>query len=79
MWPQKMVNIKTYKKESLQDQRVITVINDITNTLGTDGKVLVRASGTEPLIRVTLSCELESDLDTYMEQIVSKIKEVMED
>lgn len=79
MWPQQMVNIKTHKKEVLQDERVLTVINEVKDVLKNDGKVLVRASGTEPLLRVTLSCETQEDLDIYMGKIVSTIKKVMEE
>lgn len=79
MWPQKMENIRTFNKEILNDERVVDVINEVKNTLGLNGKVLVRASGTEPLIRVTISCETESDLKKYMELIVSTINNVKEE
>jgi phosphoglucosamine mutase len=79
MWPQQMVNIRTYKKEALEDERVLKVIQEVKNILKDDGKVLVRASGTEPLLRVTLSCELQEDLDKYMDMIVSTIKKAVEE
>jgi phosphoglucosamine mutase len=79
MWPQQMVNIRTYKKEALEDERVLKVIQEVKNILKDDGKVLVRASGTEPLLRVTLSCELQEDLDKYMDMIVSTIKKAAEE
>ncbi len=79
MWPQKMENIKTTNKTIINDERVLKVINEVKDVLGEDGKVLVRASGTEPLVRVTISCELESDLDKYMALIVNTINEIKED
>ena len=79
MWPQKMENIRTFNKEILDDERVVDVIKEVKNILGLNGKVLVRASGTEPLIRVTISCETESDLKKYMELIVSIINNVKEE
>ena len=79
MWPQKMVNIRTYNKDIINDSRVLKVIEEIKNILKLDGKVLVRASGTEPLVRVTISCEIESDLDNYMELIVSTINSIKEE
>jgi len=79
MWPQKMVNIKTDNKAVINDERVKKVVKEIKDILGKNGKVLVRASGTEPLVRVTISCELESDLDKYMELIVSTIKKIEEE
>ncbi len=79
MWPQKLVNIKTTNKEILNDKRVIKVIQNVKNILGNNGKVLVRPSGTEPLVRVTVSCETESELDKYMELIISIINTVKEE
>jgi len=79
MWPQTMENIKAFNKDVLKDERVVTVIKEVKDILGTNGKVLVRASGTEPLIRVTISCELKSDVDKYLNLIVGVIKEVKEE
>ncbi len=76
MYPQQMVNIRTYNKDILQDQRVLDVIQETKDVFLDDGKVLVRASGTEPLIRVTLSCEKQEDLDFYMNKIVSVIETI---
>ncbi len=79
MWPQTMENIRTFNKEVLNDKRVVDVIEEVKAKLGSNGKVLVRASGTEPLIRVTISCELKSDVDKYVNLIVGVIKEVKEE
>ena len=79
MWPQQLVNIRTFNKEILQDPRVVNVINSVTEALGSDGKVLVRASGTEPLVRVTLSCETEAELNEKMTLIVDMINLVKEE
>lgn len=79
MWPQKMVNVRTFNKEILNDERVVKVVREVKDIFGINGKVLVRASGTEPLVRVTLSCELESELDKYMDLIVSTINQVKEE
>lgn len=79
MWPQTMVNIKSFNKDVLKDKRVVDVMKEVKDILGTNGKVLVRASGTEPLIRVTISCELKSDVDKYIALISGVIKEVKEE
>lgn len=79
MWPQTLENIRTFNKDILNDPRVVDVINEVKGILGSNGKVLVRASGTEPLIRVTISCELKSDVDKYVNLIVGIIKEVKEE
>ncbi len=79
MWPQELVNIRTYNKEILNDSRVVKAIDEVKEALIDNGKVLVRASGTEPLLRVTLSCEKQEDLDKYMDKIVSMINLVKEE
>jgi len=79
MWPQKMVNVRTFNADILNDERVIKVIDEVKEIVGNNGKVLVRASGTEPLVRVTISCESELELDKYMDKIVSIIKLVKEE
>ncbi|QMS85715.1 phosphoglucosamine mutase [Candidatus Xianfuyuplasma coldseepsis] len=79
MWPQQLVNIRTYNKDILDDHRIQQVVQDVTEELGSDGKVLVRASGTEPLVRVTISCETTEQVDIYMKQIVDVITMVKEE
>ena len=79
MWPQTMENIRSFNKEVLNDKRVIDVIEEVKAVLGANGKVLVRASGTEPLIRVTISCELKSDVDKFVKLIVGVINKVKEE
>ena len=79
MWPQVLYNIRTFNKEVIEDKRVLDVVNRIKEELKDNGKVLVRASGTEPLVRVTLSCETQEQLDIYMDEIVSMINIVKEE
>ena len=79
MWPQKLVNIKTTNKKILNDERVIKVVREVKTILGKNGKVLVRPSGTEPLVRVTVSCETESEVDKYLGRIISTINNVKEE
>ena len=39
------------------------------------GRILVRASGTEPLIRVMVEAETEEIVDKYVNELVNKVKE----
>ena len=79
MWPQELVNIRTFNKEILNDKRVVKVVEEVQKVLKDNGKVLVRASGTEPLVRVTLSCETQEELNKHMDKIVSMINFVKEE
>lgn len=76
LYPQKMVNIKNVNKEVLKNEEINKLLTKVKEQLGQDSLLLVRASGTEPLIRVTISCKNEKQLDRFMADIVSKIKEL---
>jgi phosphoglucosamine mutase len=41
--------------------------------------MFVRASGTEPLLRVTVSCEKQEDLDRYRDQVVGLLNQIKEE
>ena len=72
------INIKTYNKEVIETDSVLNAVEEVKNILKDNGKILVRASGTEPLVRVTISCEKQEDLDMYMTKIVNTINLAME-
>jgi phosphoglucosamine mutase len=78
MYPQKMVNIKNVNKTVLDHDLVKKAIKEADKVLGQNRLLLVRASGTEPLIRVTISHEDETLLDSVMDKLVSTIKELGE-
>ena len=54
--PQRMINVPVpYQAEAvLAAQSVIDIRDEIEKTLGDSGRVVLRASGTEPLVRVTI-------------------------
>lgn len=79
MWPQVLTNIRTFSDDILEDDRVNNVIEDVKKTVGTNGKVLIRKSGTEPLIRVTISAKTNKLVEEYTNQIVSVINQVKDE
>ena len=42
--------------------------------MGSDGRILVRESGTEPLIRVMVEAETEELCETYVDQVIDVIR-----
>lgn len=76
MYPQRMVNIKNVNKTVLSYPEIKDLLDDVKQKLGTDSLLLVRPSGTEPVIRVTISCKDSNLLDESMELIVNKIKDL---
>lgn len=63
--PQYMVNVRVASRDqALRDDRVRQAVRDTEDQLGDAGRVLLRASGTEPLIRVMLEGEDEGRIRT---------------
>lgn len=77
-YPQGLRNIKVVdKKAVLNNQKVLSVINKIKNEMFGDGRVLVRPSGTEPLLRVMVEAPTKKSVDSYLNRIEEVIaKEV---
>jgi len=74
--PQILENVRFKKGAPLEDARVKSCIEDANARLGGSGRILVRKSGTEPLIRVMAEGEDEKLVRAVVRQIVSAIEEV---
>lgn len=73
--PQVLVNVKFEKGTApLEKQHVKQVIADVEAKLSTSGRVLIRKSGTEPLIRVMVEGEDATVVRQYAEQIAAAVK-----
>ncbi len=72
-YPQKLVNIKVSDKNGAMDVPAIkTIIEEVEQEMSGDGRVLVRPSGTEPLLRVMAEAPTKEKVDYYVDKI-SKI------
>jgi len=69
-----MINIKNVDKAVLKRDSVIALLEDVKKVLKDDYLLLVRPSGTEPLIRVTMSYQDDVVLDREINRIVDLIK-----
>jgi phosphoglucosamine mutase len=74
--PQILENVRFKKGSPLDDARVKSSIADANARLGATGRILVRKSGTEPLIRVMAEGEDEKLVRAVVRQIASAIEEV---
>lgn len=74
LYPYMLVNIKDVDKSVLTKASMIEFLNDIKAELGEHALLLVRPSGTESLIRVTISHKDEKLVKTLTDKIVQKIK-----
>src|SRR6201994_2357106 len=74
--PQVLENVRFKKGSPLDDEKVKSSIEAANAKLGASGRVLVRKSGTEPLIRVMAEGEDEKVVRAVVRQIASAIEEV---
>ena len=76
IFPQKLVNIRvTDKKEAMNGERVLATIQEAEAEMAGNGRILVRASGTEPLVRVMAEAPTEEECDRYVERIAQVVRE----
>ena len=59
----------------LEDEQIIEAIREVERSLGDRGRILVRASGTEPLIRVMLEGDEYTVINEYCDQVCRVIQE----
>lgn len=76
LFPQFVLNVKVKdKKETLNDICVKNKAKEIEEIIGNNGKVLLRASGTEPVIRIMIECKDLTLCKDFAEQIKNIIVE----
>lgn len=77
IYPQKLVNVKVKdKEETLGNKEVQEKIKAVEDKLQDGGRVLVRKSGTEPLIRVMVEAETDEIAEASVNEIVERIKDL---
>lgn len=75
--PQVLVNVRfSGDNDPLQHEAVTTVVHQVNQALSGKGRVLLRKSGTEPLIRVMVEGAEQQQVQAYAEQIAQTVKEV---
>ena len=75
-FPQVLVNVRVKDKAAAQnDADVQAAVREVADKLGDSGRVLVRESGTEPLIRVMVEAENHEICQNCVDQIVAVIRQ----
>ena len=72
--PQRLVNLRDIDMAVLSDKRVTAEVAAVEAELGGQGRVLLRPSGTEPLIRVMVEAVDKARLDAAMDKLVTVLK-----
>ena len=75
IYPQVLENVRVTDKKAAQDDAdVQAAVKAVTEALGDTGRILVRESGTEPLLRVMVEAETEEVCRKYVDQVVDVVK-----
>lgn len=74
-YPQKLVNIRVSDKHAVSENEAIkAAIARVEEDMNGEGRVLVRPSGTEPLVRVMVEAQSEELCDRYVDEIATVVK-----
>ena len=76
-YPQIMRNIKFDTQiDIMRNDEISLAIKDTENILGNTGRVVLRPSGTESLIRIMVEGENENQIETLVDELVDKVNKV---
>lgn len=74
-YPQQLINVRvTDKKRALDNQAIKDVIAQVESEMQGEGRVLVRPSGTENLLRVMAEAKTEAEVQAYVARIVAVVE-----
>lgn len=76
IYPQVLKNVRVKdKKEAQDDPAVQAEVARVSESLGTDGRILLRQSGTEPVVRVMVEAPDMETCEKYVDQVIEVMKE----
>ena len=76
IYPQVLKNVRVKSKpEAQNDADVQAAVQSVADSLGDTGRILVRESGTEPVIRVMVEAETMEECEKYVDSVIAVIKE----
>ena len=75
IFPQVLTNVRVQDKKAAQDDPdVQNQVQKVTKQLGSDGRILLRQSGTEPVVRVMVEAPDHETCEKYVDQVVQVMK-----
>jgi phosphoglucosamine mutase len=75
-YPQVLINVKVKEKKEIgMMEKVSLKIKEAEDRLGSDGRVLVRYSGTQNLLRVMVEGKEQEMIEKYAQEIVEEVKD----
>ncbi|HFI0398454.1 TPA: phosphoglucosamine mutase [Streptococcus suis] len=77
IYPQKLVNIRvenSMKDKSMEVPAIAAIIEKMETEMAGNGRILVRPSGTEPLLRVMAEAPTDAEVDYYVDTIADVVR-----
>lgn len=75
MYPQVLKNVKVKSKpDAKNDPDVQSEVAKVSEALGDNGRILLRESGTEPVIRVMVEADSDETCEKYVDQVIDVIR-----
>jgi phosphoglucosamine mutase len=73
--PQVLLNVRVAQKQDIMAvPEIAALVQDIEQKLGDDGRLLIRYSGTEPLLRVMLEGQDKYEITTWAKEIIDAVE-----
>ena len=75
-FPQVLKNVRVHDKQQAQDDpKVQEEVEKVAKKLGDDGRILLRQSGTEPVVRVMVEAPSKELCEEYVDQVIEVMKQ----
>ncbi len=75
IYPQLLKNVRVADKQAVKDNAAVQeAVASVTGALGENGRILVRESGTEPVIRVMVEAESDELCEQHVDAVISVMK-----
>jgi len=79
-YPQKLVNVKLSSKVDISSHpQIADLVRAAEQQLGNNGRVLLRPSGTEPLLRVMVEGRDASEVNTLAHMLATEVQAILRD
>lgn len=75
IYPQVLKNVRVHDKTAAQDDEAVKAeVDKVSQSLGDSGRILLRQSGTEPVVRVMVEAADLETCEQYVEQVIDVMK-----
>ncbi len=75
IYPQVLKNVRVHDKKIAQDDPDVQAeVRKVSDALGDTGRILLRQSGTEPVVRVMVEAETNAICEKYVDQVIEVMK-----